>query len=228
MNERTENKKNMDSLDRIAESILAEMTKDDGKSALQIHSEQLFIKNLDKRIIWVDTEIHTDVSLIGPTILDVAKQILAWNEEDKGKPVEERIPIKVLIYCFGGDLDATLSLVSLMNISKTPVYTYNMGVAYSGGFLLLVNGHKRFALPNSTGLFHEGSAQIQGTAEEVKSAQNNYEKQLDLVKNNLLAHTKITPKMLKSQKNKEWYMTSSELLELGVVDEILQDIDSIV
>lgn len=201
--------------------------KDPTKDVFQIHSEKVFASSLKDRIIWIDLEIATDRRVIGPTILDIGKQIILWNKEDLGKPVEERQPIKLMIYCFGGDLDATLSLVSIINISKTPVYTYNMGVAYSGGFLLLVNGHKRFALAHSTGLFHEGSAEVQGSAGVVRSAQANYERELKLIKDNIVAHTKIDLKTLNKYKDKEWYIPAPQLLENGVVDVILDDIDQI-
>jgi len=217
-----------DPLDEIADEIVEELTKDTSKDALQLHSEKLFASNLKDRIIWIDLEINTDHTYIAPTILDIEKQILAWNKEDKGKLIEERTPIKILLYCFGGDLDATLSLISLMNISKTPIYTYNMGVAFSGGFLVLVNGHKRFTLANATGLFHEGSAHIQGNAEDVRSAQSNYERQLKQIKENIAAHTKIDLKTLNKYKDKQWYIPADQLLELGIVDNIVTDIDELI
>ena len=197
------------------------------KDAIQLHSEKLFATALEDRMIWVDLEISTQTSYIAPTILDIEKQILQWNKEDFGKPVEERKPIKLLLYCFGGDLDATLSLVSLMNISTTPIYTYNMGVAFSGGFLLLINGHKRFTLATGTGLFHEGSAEVQGSAQEVRSAQANYERELKTIKDIIVAHSKIDLKTLNKYKDKEWYIPANQLLELGVVDEIITSIDQI-
>lgn len=218
---------NEDEIDDMVEQLIDELNKDSTKNILQLHSEKLFVSNLKERIIWIDLEIEVVHKSIAPTILDIEKQILEWNREDKGKPVEERKPIKLLIFCVGGDLEATLSLIAVMNISKTPVYTYNMGIAYSGAFMVLVNGHKRFALKNSTGLFHEGSAHVQGSAEEVRSAQSNYEKQLKAVKENIVEHSKIDLKTLQKYKDKQWYIPSDQLLELGVVDAIITDIDEI-
>ena len=215
-------------VDDMVEQLIGELNKDSSKDVLQLHSEKLFASNLKDRIVWLDLEIDVLRNSIAPTILDIEKQILQWNKEDKGKPVEERKPIKLLIYCVGGDLEATLSLIAVMNISKTPIYTYNMGIAYSGAFMALVNGHKRFALKNSTGLFHEGSAHIQGNAEDVRSAQNNYEKQLKVLKDNIVEHTKIDLKTLQKYKDKQWYISSAQLLELGIVDEIITDIDEII
>ncbi len=214
-------------IDKIVDDVMDQFAKDGSKDALELHAENLFISNLKDRTIWIDLEINIEENSISPTILNIEKQILQWNKEDKGLPVEERKPIKLLIYCYGGDLNATLSLVSLMNISKTPIYTYNMGIAYSGAFMTLINGHKRFALENSTGLFHEGSAQMQGNAEDVRSAQSNYERQLKLIKENIMAHSKIDAKMLQKYKDKQWYIPAAQLLELGVVDEVIKDIDDI-
>ena len=91
----------------------------------------------------------------------------------------------------------------------------------------MANGHKRFALANSTGLFHEGSANIQGNAEDVRSAQSNYERQLKLVKENIATHTKISLKTLQKQKDKQWYIPAQEMLKLGIVDGIITDIDDL-
>lgn len=214
-------------IDKLTDYIIEQLAKDGTKDGLELHAEGLFISNLKDRIIWIDLEINIEENSISPTILNIEKQILQWNKEDKGIPVEERKPIKLLIYCYGGDLNATLSLISLMNISKTPIYTYNMGIAYSGAFMTLINGHKRFALENSTGLFHEGSAQMQGNAEDVRSAQSNYERQLKMIKENIMAHSKIDAKMLQKYKDKQWYIPAAQLLELGVVDEVIKDIDDI-
>ena len=90
-----------------------------------------FYEDLDERIIWIDDEITE-----GNTI-PVTKAILRWNKEDKDIPIEERKPIKILIFSPGGDLYTTLALVDIMLLSKTPVYTYNMGIAMSGGLLLI-------------------------------------------------------------------------------------------
>ena len=57
-----------------------------------------YYKNLDNRILWIDSEIDSQT-------LEFAKNILDWNREDKGKTQEERKPIKLLFYSYGGDLD---------------------------------------------------------------------------------------------------------------------------
>lgn len=213
--------------DDLGALLLGAAGKDEERDALKVHADEMFNYNLKHRTIWIDLEIAINETDIAPTILNLEKQILAWNREDMGKPVEERQPIKILIYSFGGDLDATMSFISVMQVSKTPIYTYNMGVAFSGGFLILVNGHKRFALSNSTALYHEGSAKIQGSADEVRSGQANYERQLKAVKQNIINKTKIEMKTLNKYKDTQWFITAEQLLQLGAIDEIVTDIDQL-
>ena len=134
---------------------------------------------------------------------------------------------KPVLGCFVPSELATMSFVSVMQVSKTPIYTYNMGLAFSGAFLILVNGHKRFALNWSKGLYHEGSAQIQGSAEEVRSGQADYERQIKAMKQNIVERTKIEMKTLNKYKDSQWYIPANQLVELGVVDELITDIDQI-
>lgn len=68
--------------------------------------------------------------------------ILRYNKEDKGKPTEERQKITLFINSPGGDLDATLAFVNLIELSKTPVITINAGMAMSAAGLILMAGMK--------------------------------------------------------------------------------------
>ena len=55
--------------------------------------------------------------------------IIQWNKEDNENniPVEKRKPIKILLYTYGGVVDAAKSFYNIMQISKTPIHVYNMG-----------------------------------------------------------------------------------------------------
>ena len=54
--------------------------------------------------------------------------------------------------------------------SKDRLYYHNLvnaGMCMSNGLSLLMAGHKRFALKHSSGMYHSGSAGLQGTKEQV-------------------------------------------------------------
>ena len=176
--------------------------------------------NLQDRCIYI-----TDVD---ETLIEVNKQIILWNKMDKNIPIKERKPIKLLIFSHGGYLQETMALVDLIEISKTPVYTINTGQALSAGLVILLAGHKRFAMKNSTCLIHQGSAAFEGTAEEIAQAQNNYRRSLEVMKEFILRKTKITRDVYKQKSKSEWYITgSNEQIKRGIVDFEITDIDQL-
>lgn len=113
-------------------------------SPLPIPELLQYYKDLEERVLWIDTTI--DMGL-----LEYGKQILTWNRDDSDKdiPVEKRKPIKILIYSRNGDIDVTQSFGAICKMSKTPIVTVNMGVATGAGLLVLMFGHKRYTMPNA-------------------------------------------------------------------------------
>ncbi len=181
-----------------------------------------YYNDLNNRVIYLDDEIDRD------TVTPIIRMIVAWNRNDKDLSQDERRPIKIIINSYGGDIDATLSLIDIIKISKTPVYTYNAGVAMSGGFYILIAGHKKYALKNSQSLIHQGNGGFEGTAEEIKSHTAQYNKLLLRLFDHVIECTKISKDLLNKKKKSEWFVNGTEQVELGVVDKIITDIDELV
>ena len=151
--------------------------------------------------------------------------ILRCNKEDKGKPIEERTPIKVYISTCGGDVVTLWTLIQAIQTSKTPVWTINISFAYSAGAELLTAGHKRLALKGTQTMFHRGSCFFggeQGVVESTKKHFDGIEKKLT---DFLMSHTKIDAKVYKKKASFDIYMDEDEALKNGVVDEIVEDFD---
>lgn len=179
-----------------------------------------YYKDLSDRVIWIDHDIDESV-------LEYGKLILRWNKEDHSIPVENRKPIKILVYSYGGDLNACFSLLSIIKLSKTPVYTYNLGVAMSAGGLILLAGHKRFCTDRSTMLIHSGSGSQSGNYEEVKAQSKDYDHAIGLMKKFIMDRTKIDQKTLNKHKALDWYIYAEEQVSLGIVDAIVEDISDL-
>jgi ATP-dependent Clp protease protease subunit len=177
-----------------------------------------YYKDEKDRILWVEGEI-------GDGLFELSKMILRYNMEDKNISVEERKPIKIFINSPGGDLDSTLAFIGMMNISKTPIWTINACWAYSAAGLILMAGHKRYALPNTEALIHSGSGQLGGSYEQTAEQMKNYKYLVDKMREFILSRTKIDQKLFKKQSSKDWYIYTDEMLSLGVVDEIVSDLD---
>lgn len=148
-----------------------------------------------------------------------------WNNYDETHniPVEERKPIKIYIDSYGGSLTDTFTIVDAIALSKTPVWTINIGKAYSGGFFAFVAGHKRFAYPSASFLFHEGSCGNAGDAGKFRNFAVFYEKQLNMLKNIVLQYTTISEEEYEKHIKDDWWFTSEEALTYSICDEISKE-----
>lgn len=173
----------------------------------------------EDRIFYLDREIDEST-------LSIQKNILYYNYIDRDVPVDKRKPIIVMIDSIGGQLTEAMSVAATIRLSKTPVYTVNIGEADSGAALILASGSKRFALPYSTALIHSGSGELVGTAEQVESQQKIYKKQVVQMRE-YMAICGVNKVALNRNKNKEWYMTVEDQIKYGVVDKMLEDFDEI-
>lgn len=180
-----------------------------------------YYEDLENRTIWIQGEIDG-------ALLDLHSKIMKWNAEDKDVALENRIPIKLFIFSPGGDLAVTMNTVSMIRLSKTPVYTYNMGKCFSGAFVLLIAGHKRFALPYSRAMCHSGSGLVGGTYQQTDNAMKDYKAQVKVMKQFILERTTIPPKMLNTKMGDDWYLSLDEQLANGVVDEVVEDMSVLI
>lgn len=178
-----------------------------------------FYKDYDNRNIFI-SDIDED-------LFATTKLIYDYNASDKGKPIEERKPITIQIMSYGGDLYQAYALISAILASTTPVITINCGVAMSAGLLILLAGHKRYAMKYSIAMIHSGSGGAQGTYEQMEEQQKNYKKLIDLMRNYIMERTTIDLKLFNKNKTKDWYITDTEQVELGIVSKIVENLDEI-
>lgn len=143
-------------------------------------------------------------------------------DEEDNIPIKDRKPIKIYIDSVGGDVMATFTIIDTIKMSKTPVWTINIGMAYSGGFFVLLAGHKRFAYKNSSFLFHEGSTGSSGDAHKFNNWADFYKKILKKLKQHTLENSKITDEQYEDHSKDDWWFTAEEALEYGIFDEIIK------
>lgn len=150
-----------------------------------------------------------------------------WNnyDEEMGTPVAEREPIKLYINSWGGSLIAAFIIINSIELSKTPVWTINVGAAYSAGFFIFIAGHKRFAYSLSSFLFHEGSTGGEGSidAHKFRNQADFYNKQLLQLKEHTLKYTSLTEEDYKKIQKDDYWLTADEAIKKGVADEISKE-----
>lgn len=152
--------------------------------------------------------------------------IRIWNKLDTESriPIEEREPIKIYINSDGGDLAAAFSIIDTIKMSKTPVWTINTGCAYSSGLEIFIVGHYRIAYPFSSFLFHEGSVGFGGDANKFKNYSRFYEKLLEMSKENILSHSKMTEEDYEKIKKDDWWFLAQDAYDLGMCDKIAEEL----
>lgn len=176
----------------------------------------------DNRCFTIDYEIDDDYALI-----ELGKVIIQMNVVERSIPKENLKPIYIFLHTFGGDNFQGSWFADLLIASRIPIVTVAMGVAMSAGFEILIAGHRRYAFKHSQTLVHAGYASMQGTQSEIEEFQKNNKKQLARTKEYVLSRTKIDDKMFNRNKNKDWYITGDDLVTLGVVDKIIDNIEEI-
>lgn len=178
-------------------------------------------------IAGVDEEdkcMYMSVSMTSRTV----ERIFDFNRLDEGIPSDKRDPIRLYINSPGGDVEEGFALLSAIELSKTPVYTVNVGQWSSMAFLIGITGHKRFSLPYMTFLMHEGFSFAGGAASKVKDRMDFEERfNNEVVKKHILKHGKISESEYDKNIRKEFYMLPEDALAYGFIDEIVKDIDTV-
>lgn len=196
---------------------------DESVSNLQLPDPSLLGYYVDskERIFYLDDEIDDETTQLSKTILRI-------NQEDKGIEPEKRRPIRIFINSIGGDVQVLWSLINVMLLSKTPIHTIAYCNALSAAAILLIAGHKRYAIPGSAILIHSGSCSLNGDVEKVESAKRFYDNLSKKVNAFILERTNISEKELKKKSSSDWYLTAEEALNYHIVDKLVDDLDEII
>lgn len=181
----------------------------------------------DARRIYLEGAIGTDDDPMEENSIGIVKKLLRYNRDDVGIPFEERKPVKIFINSPGGDVTYSIVLANTILKSKTPVHTINLCDAYSAAGIILACGHKRYGLLGSSALVHSGSMYVGGTREQADSTKKFIDKQDKKFNEILFSRTKIDSKTYKQKAPKDWFLDTEECLKYGLIDEIVEDLDTI-
>ena len=179
-----------------------------------------YYKNLEKRILWLDSEVDD-------YFLEYGKYILQWNQEDLGKSQEERTPIRLLFFSPGGSLDINNAMIDIIKQSKTKVIGINMGIAQSAGAFIYLACHERLTMPKAGFLLHRGQGGFQGTYDEIICQVMEYQRQMEELEKYVLANTNIDEETFNDNFGTEWFISAKEALDFGIAHKIIEDIDEI-
>ena len=179
---------------------------------LNVAQMDVFSRLMMDRIIFLGTGIDDQVANI------VTAQLLFLESSDPSKDIQ------IYINSPGGSVYAGLGIYDTMQIIKPDVATICTGMAASMGAVLLVAGEKgkRSALKHSRVMIHQPSGGAQGVASDMEI---NLREMLKLKKElyEILAqHSGQTYEWVEKASDRDYWMTSTEAKEMGMVDEVLE------
>lgn len=123
----------------------------------------------------------------------------------------------------GGAVDDTLALYDTMRFLSSPVATYCIGRAYSGGSVLLTAGTKgrRFILPHAKVMIHQPYGGITGQAEDIRLQAEQIIKSKQTLIDIIAKHTGQDAATVKEDSERDKYFDAEEAKAYGLVDEVL-------
>jgi len=177
-----------------------------GERAFDIYS-----RLLKDRIVFLGTAIDDHVSNL------VVAQMLYLEAEDPDKEVFFYLNTP------GGYVSSGLAIYDTMQYIRSPISTFCMGQAASMGVLLLAAGNKgkRYALPHSRILIHQPLGGFQGQATDIDIQAREILRLKDEL-NHILADLTNQPlDKIRSDTERDYYMTSEQAKAYGLIDEII-------
>ena len=182
------------------------------KSSMGERAYDIYSRLLKNRIILLSGEIDDNLANV---IIAQLLYLDSLSDDD----------IQLYINSPGGSISAGMAIYDTMNFVKSNVSTICVGMAASMAAFLLSCGKKgkRYGLPNSEVMIHQPLGGVQGQATEIDIVAKriiNLRKKLNMI---LAKNTKRTLKQIEKDTDRDYYMSSTDALNYGIIDEILEN-----
>ncbi len=176
-----------------------------GERAFDIYS-----RLLKERIVFLGDAIEDHIANL------IIAQLLFLESEDAEKD------ISLYINSPGGVVTSGLAIYDTMRYLRAPVSTICIGQAASMGAVLLAAGAtgKRYALPNSRIMIHQGSGGFRGNTPDVEIQMREMLHLTDRLMHILAEHTGQEFDRVKKDAERDYFMSAEEAKTYGLIDEV--------
>ena len=178
---------------------------------LNVTQMDVFSRLMMDRIIFLGTPIDDY------TANTLQAQLLYLDSVDPGKD------ISIYINPPGGSVSAGLGIYDTMQFINSDVSTICTGMAASMAAVLLVAGAegKRSALPHSRVMIHQPMGGAQGQASDIEITAREIQKYKKELYTIIANHSHNTYEKVWADSDRDYWMTSQEALEYGMIDKVL-------
>ena len=179
-----------------------------GERAYDIYS-----RLLKDRIIFLGAPVDDNVANV------MIAQLLFLEAED---PESD---ISLYLNCPGGLVTSGMAIYDTIQYLKPDVQTICIGQATSMGAVLLASGAsgKRQALPHARIMIHQMMGGFSGQAEDIDIQAREIIRMTDVLNDVLARHTGHKIKKIAQDTQRDYYFSSQEAKEYGIIDEVMQN-----
>jgi ATP-dependent Clp protease, protease subunit len=176
-----------------------------GERAYDIYS-----RLLRERIIFLGDAIEDHVANL------VIAQLLFLESEDPERD------ISLYINSPGGVVTSGLAIYDTMQYVRAPVSTICIGMAASMAAVLLAAGApgKRYALPNSRIMIHQGSGGFRGNAPDAMIQMKEWEHLVEVNHEILARHTGQSLEKVVKDTERDYFMSGEQAKDYGIIDAV--------
>ncbi len=178
---------------------------------LNVAQMDVFSRLMMDRIIFLGTQIDDYTANV------IQAQLLYLDTSDPGKD------ISIYINSPGGVVYAGLGIYDTMQHISSKVATICTGVAASMASIILVAGEKgkRCALKHSRVMIHQPMGGVQGPAADMEITVRQIVKMKEELYHIIALHSGKTYEEIERDSDRDYWMTATEALEYGMIDEVL-------
>ena len=168
---------------------------------------------LENRIIFLIGEINYS------SATSVIMKMLYLDNQKRGTE------ISLYINSPGGSVDDTMAIFDTMKFIGSPVATYCIGRAESGGAIVLAAGSKgrRHALPHAKIMLHQPWGGVTGQAADIQIQAEEILKAKQMINEVLSQLTGQPIEKITAETERDRYMTAEEAKAYGLIDEVLHE-----
>jgi ATP-dependent Clp protease protease subunit len=182
---------------------------------LNVASMDVFSRLMMDRIIFLGLPIDDYVANI------IQAQLLYLDSSDPGKDIQ------IYFNTPGGSVNAGLGIYDTMQYISADIATICTGMAASMGAVLLTAGKKgkRSALKHSRIMIHQPMGGVEGQASDIEITAREIVKLKRELYEIIAFHSGNPVDKVEKDSDRDYWMTSLEAKDYGMIDEILQKIE---
>ncbi|HLQ44358.1 MAG TPA: ATP-dependent Clp protease proteolytic subunit [Planctomycetaceae bacterium] len=166
---------------------------------------------LENRIVFLEGVINDGVANL------IVMKLLFLQSESKSQDIH------LYVNSPGGSVTATMAIYDTMQFLDCDVATYCVGMAASGGAIVVAGGKKgkRYALPHAKMMIHQPYGEVGGQVSDIEIQAKDIIETREILNRILAHHTGQPIEVIARDTDRDRYLSAIEAKEYGLVDEVL-------